>query len=101
MILAIGLLLFEQIESTSLMCPSRSKPLIRLKKSLGITLSSRKLIKRSIIIARESGIKGFYGTIHIQNKGAMHLIQRAGRTIVTPPEAGEKELFWELFFDEE
>ena len=59
------------------------------------------LLHHLIIIARERGIKGFYGTIHIQNKGAMHLIQRAGRTIVTPPEAGEKELFWELFFEEE
>jgi acyl-CoA hydrolase len=59
------------------------------------------LLHHLIIIAKEKGIKGFYGNIHIQNKGTIHLIQQAGRTKVTPPSFGEKELFFELFFQEE
>ena len=59
------------------------------------------LLHHLIIIAKEKGIKGFYGNIHIQNRGTIHLIQQAGRTKVTPPSFGEKELFFELFFQEE
>jgi acyl-CoA hydrolase/GNAT superfamily N-acetyltransferase len=54
-----------------------------------------------IIIAKEKGIKGFYGTIHMQNKSTIRIIQRGGYTKITPPEAGEKELFYEVFFDKE
>lgn len=52
-----------------------------------------------IKIAKEKGIKGFYGNIHIQNKETVHIIKKGGRTIITPPEAGEKELFYEVFFE--
>jgi acyl-CoA hydrolase/GNAT superfamily N-acetyltransferase len=54
-----------------------------------------------IIIAKEKGIKGFYGNIHIQNKKTVHVIKSGGYTKITPPEAGEKELFYEVFFREE
>ncbi|MFX1257511.1 MAG: GNAT family N-acetyltransferase [Promethearchaeota archaeon] len=59
------------------------------------------LLNHLIMIAKEKGIKGFYGTIHIQNKSTMHLIQRAGYTKVTPPQAGEKDLLFELYFEKE
>ncbi|MFW9873243.1 MAG: GNAT family N-acetyltransferase [Candidatus Thorarchaeota archaeon] len=59
------------------------------------------LYQHLIIIAKEKGIKGFYGTIHIQNKSTVRIIQRGGYTKITPPEAGEKELFYEVFFDKE
>lgn len=54
-----------------------------------------------IIIAKELGIKGFYGNIHIQNKKTVQIIRKGGYTKITPPEAGEKELFYEVFFDKE
>jgi len=54
-----------------------------------------------IIIAKEKRIKGFYGTIHIQNKQTVQIIRKGGYTKITPPEAGEKELFYEVFFDKE
>ena len=59
------------------------------------------LYQHLIIIAKEKGIKGFYGNIHIQNKGTIRIIQGGGYTKITPPEAGEKELFYEVFFDKE
>ncbi|MFX1385507.1 MAG: GNAT family N-acetyltransferase [Promethearchaeota archaeon] len=52
-----------------------------------------------IMIAKEQGIKGFYGNIHIENKETVHIIKKGGRTIITPPEIGEKELFYEVFFE--
>ncbi|MFX0175971.1 MAG: GNAT family N-acetyltransferase [Candidatus Hodarchaeota archaeon] len=54
-----------------------------------------------IIIAKEKGIKGFYGNIHIQNKSTVQVIRKGGYTKITPPEAGEKELFYEVFFHKE
>jgi len=54
-----------------------------------------------IIIAKENGVKGFYGNIHIQNKKTVQIIRKGGYTKITPPEAGEKELFYEVFFDKE
>ena len=57
------------------------------------------LYQHLIIIAKEKGIKGFYGTIHLQNKSTVRIIQRGGHTKITPPEQGEKELFYEVFFD--
>ena len=54
-----------------------------------------------IIIAKENGIKGFYGNIHIQNKSSVQIIRKGGYTKITPPEVGEKELFYEVFFDKE
>jgi acyl-CoA hydrolase/GNAT superfamily N-acetyltransferase len=54
-----------------------------------------------IIIAKEKGIKGFYGNIHIQNKSTVQIIRKGGYTKITPPEEGEKELFYEVFFDKE
>jgi acyl-CoA hydrolase/GNAT superfamily N-acetyltransferase len=59
------------------------------------------LLKHLILIAKENAIKGFYGSIHIQNKSTLYLIQRVGYIKVTPSEAGEKELFFELFFEKE
>ncbi|MBD3341999.1 MAG: GNAT family N-acetyltransferase [Candidatus Lokiarchaeota archaeon] len=52
-----------------------------------------------IIIAKEHGIKGFYGNIHIRNKKTIRIIKRGGRTKITPPEMGDNELFYEVFFD--
>ncbi|MCJ7649204.1 MAG: GNAT family N-acetyltransferase [Candidatus Lokiarchaeota archaeon] len=54
-----------------------------------------------IIIAKENGIKGFYGNIHIQNKNTVQIIRKGGYTKITPPGAGEKELFYEVFFDKD
>ncbi len=54
-----------------------------------------------ILIAKEKGIDGFYGSIHIENKDTIHVIKKGGSTKITPPEAGEKELFFEVFFEEE
>jgi acyl-CoA hydrolase/GNAT superfamily N-acetyltransferase len=59
------------------------------------------LYQHLIIIAKEKGIKGFYGTIHIQNKNTVRVIRQGGYTKITPPEAGENELFYEVFFDKE
>jgi len=59
------------------------------------------LYQHLIIIAREKGIKGFYGNIHIQNKSTVQIIRKGGYTKINPPEAGEKELFYEVFFDKE
>ncbi|MHA2399836.1 MAG: GNAT family N-acetyltransferase [Promethearchaeota archaeon] len=59
------------------------------------------LYQHLIIIAKEKGIKGFFGTIHIQNKNAVRIIQQGGYTKITPPEMGEKELFYEVFFDKD
>jgi len=57
------------------------------------------LYQHMILIAKEKGLKGFYGNIHIQNKSTVRIIQRGGYTKITPPELGEKELFYEVFFD--
>ncbi|MFX0032649.1 MAG: GNAT family N-acetyltransferase [Candidatus Hodarchaeota archaeon] len=54
-----------------------------------------------IIIAKEKGIKGFFGNIHVQNKKTVQIIGTGGYTKITPPEDGEKELFYEVFFDKE
>lgn len=54
-----------------------------------------------IIIAKERGIKGFFGNIHIQNEKTIQIIGTGGYTKITPPEAGEKELFYEVFFEKE
>ena len=51
--------------------------------------------------ALEKGIKGFYGNIHIQNKSTVQIIRKGGYTKITPPEVGEKELFYEVFFDKD
>ncbi len=59
------------------------------------------LYQHLIIIAKEKGIKGFYGNIHIQNKSTVQIIRKGGYTKINPPEAGEKELFYEVFFDKE
>jgi acyl-CoA hydrolase/GNAT superfamily N-acetyltransferase len=59
------------------------------------------LYQHLIIIAREKGIKGFYGNIHIQNKSTVQIIRKGGYTKINPPEVGEKELFYEVFFDKE
>ena len=59
------------------------------------------LYQHLIIIAKEKGIKGFYGNIHIQNKSTIRIIRQGGYTKITPPEEGEKELFYEVFFDKE
>ena len=59
------------------------------------------LYRHLIIVAKEKGIKGFYGNIHIQNKNAVRIIQQGGYTKITPPEAGEKELFYEVYFEKE
>ncbi|TXT61685.1 MAG: Succinyl-CoA:coenzyme A transferase [Promethearchaeota archaeon] len=53
-----------------------------------------------IIIAKEKGIKGFYGNIHIQNRKTVKIIKRGGKTNITPPEVGEKELFYEVLFQD-
>jgi len=60
-----------------------------------------KLLTHLVMIAKENGIRGFYGSIHIENKSTMRLIQKFGKTVVTPPEAGEKDLYFELLFDED
>jgi GNAT superfamily N-acetyltransferase len=57
------------------------------------------LYQHIIIIAKEKGVKGFYGNIHIQNKSTVQIIRKGGYTKITPPDAGENELFYEVFFD--
>ncbi len=59
------------------------------------------LYRHLIIIAKEKGIKGFYGSIHIQNKSTVQIIRKGGYTKINPPEVGEKELFYEVYFDKE
>jgi len=59
------------------------------------------LYQHIIIIAKEKGLKGLYGSIHIQNKSTVQIIRKGGYTKITPPEAGEKELFYEVFFTKE
>ncbi len=59
------------------------------------------LYRHLIIIAKEKGIKGLYGNIHIQNKQTVQIIRKGGYTKITPPEAGEYELFYEVFFNKE
>jgi len=54
-----------------------------------------------IIVAKEKGIRGFYGNIHIQNKQTVQIIRKGGKTKITPPEVGEKELFYEVFFEKD
>ncbi|MHA1805165.1 MAG: GNAT family N-acetyltransferase [Promethearchaeota archaeon] len=54
-----------------------------------------------IMIAKEKGIRGFYGNIHIQNKRTVNIIKKGGYTKITPPEFGEKELFYQVFFTKE
>ena len=59
------------------------------------------LLHHLMKIAKEKGIKGFYGTIHFQNKNTIHIIKKSGRVKITPPEVGDKEMFFELFFEKE
>ena len=59
------------------------------------------LYQQIIIIAKEKGLKGLYGNIHIQNKSAVRIIQTGGKTNITPSKLGEKELFYEVFFSKE
>jgi acyl-CoA hydrolase/GNAT superfamily N-acetyltransferase len=59
------------------------------------------LYQHIIIIAKEKGIKGFYGNIHFQNKETIRVIHKGGYTKITPPDEGEKELFYRVFFDKE
>lgn len=60
------------------------------------------LYQQIIIIAKERGLKGLYGNIHIQNKNAVRIIRTGGYTRITPPRnLDEKELFYEVFFDKE
>jgi len=59
------------------------------------------LYQHLIIVAKEKGIKGFYGTIHVQNKSTVKILRKGGYTKITPPEVGEKELFYEVFFDKD
>jgi acyl-CoA hydrolase/GNAT superfamily N-acetyltransferase len=54
-----------------------------------------------IMIAKEKRIDGFYGSIHIENKDTIHVIKKGGQTKITPPEVGEKELFFEVSFEKE
>jgi acyl-CoA hydrolase/GNAT superfamily N-acetyltransferase len=54
-----------------------------------------------IIIAKEKGMKGFYGNIHLQNKDTIHVIEKAGGVRITHPDDEENELFFEVFFDKE
>lgn len=56
------------------------------------------LYHHMIIIAKEQGLKGFYGNIHIENRATIHIIKKGGKLKITPPEVGEKELFYEVFF---
>jgi acyl-CoA hydrolase/GNAT superfamily N-acetyltransferase len=58
------------------------------------------LYHQLIIIAKEKGIRGFYGNIHIQNRKTINIIKKGGKTNINPPEVGEKELFYEVFFQE-
>lgn len=57
------------------------------------------LLQHSINIAKEMGINCFYGTIHFQNINTIHVIKKSGFTKITPPEVGEKEIFFELYFE--
>ena len=59
------------------------------------------LYQHIIIIAKEKGIKGFYGNIHIENKGTIRVIHKGGYTKINPPDEGERELFYRVFFDKE
>ena len=59
------------------------------------------LYQHLIVIAKEKGIDGFYGSIHIENKDTIHVIKKGGETKITPPEAGEKELFFEVYFEKQ
>ncbi|MFX1570214.1 MAG: GNAT family N-acetyltransferase [Promethearchaeota archaeon] len=60
------------------------------------------LYQHIVIIAKERGLKGLYGNIHIQNKSAVRIIKTGGYTKITPPSSlEEKELFYEVFFDKE
>lgn len=57
------------------------------------------LLQHLVLIAKKKGIKGFYGTIHMENKNTIHIFKKYGEIRITPPELGEKELFFELLFD--
>jgi len=60
------------------------------------------LYQHILIIAKEKGLKGLYGNIHIQNKSAVRIIRTGGYTKITPPsDINGKELFYEVFFDKE
>ncbi|MHA1688010.1 MAG: GNAT family N-acetyltransferase, partial [Promethearchaeota archaeon] len=52
-----------------------------------------------IMIAKEKGIRGFYGNIHVQNRRTVNIIKKGGYTKITPPKFGEKELFYQVFFE--
>jgi len=59
------------------------------------------LLNHLVDIAKEKGIKGFYGTIHLENKNTIHIFKKFWNIKITPPEIGEKELFFEVFFENE
>ncbi|MBN1802014.1 MAG: GNAT family N-acetyltransferase [Candidatus Lokiarchaeota archaeon] len=59
------------------------------------------LLHHMIIIAKEKGVKGFFGNIHIENKDTIHIFKKLGNLKVTPPAEGEKELYFELVFEKE
>lgn len=51
-----------------------------------------------IIIAMEKGIRGFFGTIHMDNKATIDIIKKGGKLKITTPPPGEHELFYEVLF---
>lgn len=51
-----------------------------------------------IIIAKEKGIKSFYGNILLNNKDTIHIIKKAENIKITTPELGSKELFFQVEF---
>ncbi|MFX1237894.1 MAG: GNAT family N-acetyltransferase [Promethearchaeota archaeon] len=59
------------------------------------------LLHHLIIIAKEKGVRGFFGNIHIENKDTIHIFKKFGNIKVIPPATGEKELFFELVFEKE
>ncbi len=57
------------------------------------------LLNYLIMIAKEKGIKGFYGTIHIENKTTIHIFKKFGNIKIHAPIAGENDIIFELFFE--
>lgn len=51
-----------------------------------------------IIIAKEKGIRGFFGTIHMDNKATVDIIKKGGKMKITTPPPGEHELYYEISF---
>ena len=59
------------------------------------------LYQHIVIIAKEKGVRGFFGNIHIQNKSTVQIIRKGGYTKITPPESLSGDLFYEVFFDKD